>query len=332
MIDICDSKIYIFCPANSVSGGPEALHQLQFYMRECGIESYLVYYFSSVKKCPPRYEIYEPNIIDYTEVEDNEKNLLIVPETATSFMRFYNHIRTCVWWLGVHAYFWMRTGKNFIKDCIKSGLNLFVKKKYVYSYPVNLKKANYHMCGSRYAFDFLKSFKYNYNPAMLVEPISKQFYNVESRCEMSSQSRDDIILYNPARPSQIMDKLLMRNDLQFKPLKGYTLDELVDIYRQAKLYIDFGEFPGPERIPKESVYNGTCLLVGRRNASENDFDIPIPEEYKIVKYNDEETVVAKIKYILNNYDQCINDFDFFRTKIDNLETMFMKQIDELFIR
>ena len=37
------SKIYIYCQANLRTGGPEALHQLRYYMEMCGLNAYIVY-------------------------------------------------------------------------------------------------------------------------------------------------------------------------------------------------------------------------------------------------------------------------------------------------
>ena len=51
------SKIYIYCEANLATGGPEALHQLRYYMEKCGLNAYIVY--SNIKEgispTPDRY-------------------------------------------------------------------------------------------------------------------------------------------------------------------------------------------------------------------------------------------------------------------------------------
>ena len=43
-MNACNKKYYIFTPAATCSGGPEALHQLAYYMRGVGMEAYTVYY------------------------------------------------------------------------------------------------------------------------------------------------------------------------------------------------------------------------------------------------------------------------------------------------
>jgi hypothetical protein len=128
-----------------------------------------------------------------------------------------------------------------------------------------------------------------------------------------------------------MSRLLEQKRFDFKPLTELTPDELIDAYKRAKLYIDFGHFGGPERMPKEAVYFGCAILVGRRNASENDFDVAIPEKYKIKEYNDLDLVSSNIEYMLQNYERVIGDFIPFRTKVQQLENNFLKQISEIFV-
>ena len=102
------------------------------------------------------------------------------------------------------------------------------------------------------------------------------------------------------------------------------------MFRKVKLYVDFGNFPGPERLPKEAVYNGANILVAYKNAAKNDFDIAIPEQYKIKDYNNEELVVKLIKEMLTNYDKQYNDFEKFRVQIDKLESNFIVAIKTIF--
>ena len=331
------SKIYIFCPHDSVSGGPDALHQLCYYMNFIGIDASLVYFYTNITQCQKRFEKYNPKIITYKEVEDKIGNTIIVPETATNVLRKYKNMQKCIWWLSYGFYdgFWngsVRAQKRF-KNFAKCILNIFKRRnKYqiIPASPIKISDEIYNFCGSKYAYDKLKECNYK-NIEMLVEPLSLDFIKEGQASNLTSEGRSNVVLYNPAKPSEIMKRLLKRHDLQFKPIQGMSLSEIIDLFRATKLYIDFGEFGGPERLPKESVFNGTCLLVGKRNAAVNDFDVAIPEKYKVEDYNNEELVVSNIKDILNHYDDYIMDFEFFRTKISRLETEFLSQIQQLFV-
>lgn len=331
-----NTKIYIFCPEKAVSGGPDALHQLYYYLRQCSYDANLVYFFSENTQCEERFEKYDPKIISYKEMIDSEENIIVMPESATYALKRYKNMRKCIWWLG---YYWY-DGKRpkcwvICRNMIKFVLNRFKRKdarKYVYEhFAVKITKDMYHFCGSQYVYDILTARKFS-NVEMLVEPLSLDFINRGMADDLTSANRSDLIPYNPAKPSRIMKKLLLRSDLRFIPIKGMPLSQVIDLFRRSKLYIDFGKFGGPERLPKESVYNGTCLLVGKRNAAVNDFDVAIPAEFKIADYNNEELVVARIKDVLTNYDAYIAKFQHFREKIDNLESNFIQAIKDYFVK
>ena len=56
---------------------------------------------------------------------------------------------------------------------------------------------------------------------------------------------------------------------------------MFELMKKSMIYIDFGNHPGRDRIPREAVINGCIIITGRRGSSANDEDIPIDEKYKI---------------------------------------------------
>lgn len=319
--------IYIFCPPHIQSGGPEAIYQLRYYMELAGLNAYLVYFKiqKDVPLMPERYKIYNPKFKERDEIEDNNQNLLIAAESYSDQLNGFSYIQKCIWWLSVHyaayvPYTKMRIIKNFIKDTLK------LREKSESHFDYSLKDC-YHFCGSKYAYHFLKKRGLK-NIYYLIEPISKPFLDYK---DWKFNKREDVILYNPAKPSELMSKLLERGSFKFKPLTGYTPAELAEYYQQAKLYVDFGLFPGPERMPKEAVYFGCAILVAKRNAAKNNSDLAIPDKYKITRLKDIEFVEKRIQLMLDNYESIINDFKPFQTQIQHLEKNFIQQIKALFV-
>ncbi|WP_216074700.1 hypothetical protein, partial [Acinetobacter baumannii] len=49
----------------------------------------------------------------------------------------------------------------------------------------------------------------------------------------------------------------------------------------AKVYIDFGEHPGKDRLPREAAMMGTVVVVGMRGAAAFDEDVTLPPAYKL---------------------------------------------------
>jgi hypothetical protein len=326
-MDSSNQNVYIFCPANRETGGPEALHQLRYYMEQVNLKAFLVYFNAlvDVDPTPDRYRIYKPKTKNIEEVIDEESNIVIVPESNISLLIDFKRMRKCIWWLSVSFYEYLPQKRSLnIKKNIKILLGKREKEVREIQFPI---KDCLNLCASKYTYEFLKEQKVK-ESKFLVEPISKQFLDWEKSEDFE---RDSVILYNPSKPSEIMTRLLECDEFKFKPIKGYSPYELIEVYRKAKLYIDFGDFGGPERIPKEAVYFGCNILVGKRNASKNDFDVAIPDNYKIKKYNELDLVKNRIREILDNYESDKSDFDPFREKIKNLELNFMKQIQEIFI-
>lgn len=320
-------RYYILCISNLRSGGPEALHQLRYYMEQAGLEAYLVYYNTKegVDPMPEPYRIYGIKRKGIEEVEDTGTNIIISAESSTLELNRFRYIRKYIWWLSVN---WLDYKPLTFNVLMRHRFKQILRKDSSISSYCNFSLDSCtHVCGSKYAFEYVKGL--GLDAKYLVEPISKVFLETDN---YSGFERNDVVLYNPAKPSEIMTRLLAEKRFNFKPLTKMTTLELIDAYKQAKLYIDFGHFGGPERMPKEAVYFGCCILVGKRNAAENEFDVAIPDKYKIENYDNLEIVNAAIQSILDKYQDCLPDFIPFRNKIEKLESDFIQQINNLFCK
>lgn len=321
------SKYYILCIANLRSGGPEALHQLRYYMEQVGLDAYLVYYDTKegIDPMPEPYGVYGIKRKTMAEVVDEKHNIVISAESSTIVLNRFKHLKKYIWWLSVNWFDYKPlTTSLILKHYYKK---LLGKNSDISSYCNFSLDSCMQVCGSKYAYEYVT--KLGLKASYMVEPISKVFLEADNN---SDYVRNDVVLYNPAKPSDIMTKLLDQNRFKFKPLTQMTTTELIEAYKHAKLYIDFGHFGGPERMPKEAVYFGCCILVGNRNAAVNGFDVAIPDEYKITDYNNLQLVGDKIEYLLDNYVQCIANFEPFKSKISLLEQNFKMQINNIFVK
>lgn len=324
------NKYYIFAPANTCSGGPEALHQLAYYMRLCNLDAYVVYYADGFVDANPieRYLQYEPHVVSFHNVEDKKENFFIAPENTPWCLNSIHKAQKVILWLSV-AYH-----QIIYPSCYQR--MSYLKRRILNQTLENARVVLYndakcmHLCGSKHAYEYVIQKYPNSIVRYLVEPISKDFLDMGNGAVCGSEKRKNIVLYNPSKPSKRMTELLNRGRFDYIPLRGYTPCELAQKYRESKLYVDFGEFGGPERIPKEAVYFGCNILVANHNAASNDFDVAIPDQYKI---DDSESVEVLEQYIadmLDNYEIHCPFFDAFRKKIEALENNYMQQIKDIF--
>jgi len=337
-------QIYVFCPYGLITGGPDALHQLVYYINKKKSIAHIVYtdITKRNKPIPKPYQVYVKDYLLLSDVVDDEENIIIVPETRSFYLKKYHKAGLYVWWLSVNN----NTNTGFI-DKIKKAFGKILSKnsiKKVFSFyytPLRIKEflknkaydftnenpAITHLCASDYALSYVLS-KTKNKVLSFVEPISLFFLK---KGEYLGGEREKVILYNPKKNPKFYKKLLKnKEELIFKPLIGYKQEELLSLYRSSVLYIDFGSFPGQERIPKEAVLNGCLILTGKEGASFYHKDVPIPEEDKIQAINENfDLIYARIRYLLNNYDKEIVSFSEYRNMVKTTEDKFSESIDEI---
>lgn len=338
-----NSVIYVLCPGGLVTGGPDALHQLAYYLTQLGYNAKMSYYGNEDAPVPELYKKYSPSVVRFKDIADERQNVIICPESATSVVAFYEKAQICVWWLGYinreDCPIFKKSPRVKFNNAVKKILNVFLPtdKKLGYGHGKPSKRFIVegtdviNLFGSKYAYEQAGLNYKMRRRAMLVEPLSPEFLG-GGYLDLTSAGRSDVVLYNPAKPFDVMTELLKRKDISFLPLRGYTSEELIKLFKKSKLYIDFGDFGGPERMPKESVLNGTLLLVCKRGAAVNDFDVAIPDKYKMENFSDVKAVAERIKYMLANYDKLIVDFAPFRNKIAGLKSGFIDSIKEIFVK
>ena len=113
------TKIYVACPANSATGGPELLHQLVYELKKMNYNAF-IYYYRRQDNLNPVHEAYVKYNITYTDViEDVKNNVLIVPETNTKLLYQYSNIQKVIWWLSVDNYYSFLESKNTFGKRIK---------------------------------------------------------------------------------------------------------------------------------------------------------------------------------------------------------------------
>ena len=110
-----------------------------------------------------------------------------------------------------------------------------------------------------------------------------------------------------------------------------TPEEVNENLRSAKLYIDFGNHPGKDRIPREAAMCGCCIITGKNGAAQFFEDVAINDEYKFDAIDKNiPSILNKMHYIIDNYDTEINKFAGYRNKIMNEQSVFENEIDVLF--
>ncbi len=246
------------------SGGTESSHQLVHWINEQGGDAYIHYYDSDVIAPPEKFNTYNVKVAQ--KIEDSSENLLIVPETLTYYLYEFHNIKKSIWWLSLNYYLYqfplkkakIMADRYNIPDITSYFIQFLLKKSPNKQFEFGDEKNDLiHFYNCEYIKDYLlKNGVKKENTFYLCGPLNDDFFE-EAKAVDSSKKRN-IVLYNPNKGYFFTKKVIQyaKNkglDAQFIPLKGLDRNQMIDLYKQAKLYIDFGDFPGPERIPRESV-------------------------------------------------------------------------------
>ena len=235
---------------------------------------------------PDEYKSYGCEYV--TAMPEGFDGVLIVPEIWANRVMDYPNCVRCIYWLGLDAYAgWHPINRGaFLKD-----------------------DDIIHIAQSEYAYDFLKKLKVGHL-LKCVDLLNADFYQ-----NYPEEERSDVVLFNPAKATPFLYRIMDEcPDVTFKAIQGMTRAEVIDAMRHSKLYLDFGEFPGRERIPREAALCGCCLITSKIGSAS------YAEDFKHdYKFDSKEghiwAIVNRIHYVLDNYEECIKDFELFRLSL-----------------
>jgi hypothetical protein len=265
------------CLHNHVSGGPEALHQFMAALRAQGRSASMVYLpLDPANRCHPRYEHYGVPVRH--ELVDREDQLIVVPETMTQMVLEYRRARLLIWWLSVDNYFkTVPTGRwRWFKNRVRG---LWGGQRF---YSLQKSPRLLHAYQSEYAREFLAG-RGIHEALPLTDYIPAAS---EAPGAASESGRRDVCLYNPLKGAEFTARLIAHCQglglgIEFLALKGFNEAQMKEHFATAKAYIDFGEHPGRDRIPREAALGGCVVVTGRLGSAANTVDVPLPDDYKV---------------------------------------------------
>ena len=317
-------KILVVCPANMVTGGPEALHQLVAHMRSLNLPASIVYMpFDQAAEPPNPYKKYNVPISRYG---DEVGSLIIFPEVNPSLAMKVKNAQAALWWLSLENFLERRHVSAF-RDKVRY-FKRVIKGERPLMGARGLKKL-IHFSQTEHSTQYLRSC--GIEPIPLIDSINEDF--LTDKYLDKTDHKKNIILYNPTKGKKVTASLIRDNpQWKFIPLKGLNPQQLSEKLYDAKLYIDFGHHPGRDRMPREAAMHGCCLITGILGSAGNLVDLPIPQKYKFDSSRAD--FLEGFKYlateVMNDFDKHYHAFDDYRTWLKNEPKIFKQQIADYF--
>lgn len=349
-----NSVVYIASPSIP-TGGAKSLHQLANKLVSFGIDTKVFYYMNGefMGDKEVLFPFCNAEVVLEEDICDCEDNLLIIPEVQGDLIRRFNKLRKCIWWLSLDFYLdnsLIGITKNSLKrrnlPCWVAPV-IFMKhlfKDHDQFFPSKcLTKRElssvYHMYNCHYIKEYLKNKGVPENRmSYLCGPLEGKYLNVDFETVM--KYKKNVVIYNPAKMNKSFFSNLqkefinMGRDIKFVPIINMDRNQVYETVRSAKVYIDFGFFPGPERMPREAVALYCNIITSLDGSAENDIDVPIPRNFKfdIREKHSVFEVSRLIIDMLDDYKEYVHFGDKYRQKVWNQIQFFDQTVSEIFVR
>ncbi|MBD3842339.1 MAG: hypothetical protein IE909_10715 [Campylobacterales bacterium] len=342
-----NSKIYVACPAHTATGGPELLQQLVFHLRkDLGLNAFIYYYPSSCSEpIHPDYLVYDNPYCDV--IEDSMNNLLIVPESKPTLALLvpFKNIRKAIWWLSIDNYYlshFLASKKNgLLKRAVNKLCSYFswsevfeirltpkIEKRFSPLKNPIVISADFHFTNSYRGMEYLINLGLT-EVKYLSEYLNLEFLSLQTNLQM----KKDIVAYNPKK-GNVFTQILMQKapDITFIPIENLGRDEVISLLQKAKVYIDFGNHPGKDRLPREAAILQCCVITGKRGSAGNSKDVAIPENYK---FDDSikscKAILGTIRQCFHSYEKNLKYFEEYRSIIRDEPQQFIYDLKSLFV-
>lgn len=265
--------VTLLCPA-VVTGGPQALHQLAHAFNRLGLPTRIAYYGTTARiaragdamvcvapsenPCLVAYDKYCPVPSEGFPLAPD--HLVVLPEVRAAEYQAFAPASVAVWWLSVDNAF---HETNRLRQ-EKVRCTFFAER--------TLR----HWAPTFYAREFLRRQGID-DVAMLSDFADEQF----TTWRPDGPGSDLVVAHNPRKGGSLAHAFFLRHpELKAWPITGLTRREVWEAFRRARVYVDFGHFPGREFMPREAAAAGAIIFVRNRGAAQFYDDYPLAQAYR----------------------------------------------------
>jgi hypothetical protein len=311
-------RIFVISPNHRTTGGVELLHQFVDQANRLGANANIVYFpFNRPHEQPQAYRKYSAPQARLTDCNTQDA-VVIVPETLTHLIPKLTKATVAIWWLSVDNYF----GSQKLRFLAANRLWPFTHWR------PSTKQKIFHLSQSQYAVDFLKG---NSIPqcSLMTDYLNEDFVNAAGCMDLSRKDR--LVAFNPAKGLERTMAVLkhLPDDIETVALQGLTRDGMVAVLAKAKVYIDFGNHPGKDRIPREAALMNCCVVTNKRGSAANEIDVPLLPMYKVsdTETDYEKSAAVMIASVVNSYEDHLDHFEHYRKSICQERSAFEHQVN-----
>lgn len=323
MIDNVKSKyenVLILTHYDTVTGGPEAMHQLSSTLNEIGCKSKMIYFSNSIEingdeiksnipsnKLLTAYRKYDPKYVPLFKISEND--LLIFPEIIAKYATLNINCATAIWWLSVD-------------NAINWNSNLNYKN---IPQPIFENKRIIHFYQSEYSHQYLIE-----NKAKNRVPLY-DYTNIEKIKKPQISKKYDIAIF-PNKGFNLAKKFIEKErGFNYVQIINMTKEEVYETLSETHIYIDFGNQPGKDRVPREASICDCIIFLHRKGSADYYEDSPLDDFFLFTEEDiDSGNLGDRIRLALDNKYKMRSFQDYYKNKIYNEKKEFEFQCINFF--
>lgn len=290
-------KYVVLCPANYVTGGIEALHQLVDALgRIDRVQSFICYLPENQHpRKSPEYAEYLTSEVEFDSIPHDAT--VIIPEIWAELAETISNFKI-LWWLSYDN---------------------FDRQKEVF-----LSEYDLHISQSRYAQSQIRE-RHGIDSEIVTDYVNVSFHSRD--LDPVREQHEFQICTNPAKGIDMIETFQnVCSDLSLLKISGSNRLDLQLQMLKSDLYIDFGHFPGKDRMAREASALGLPVLLHRQGAAANATDFPLNDWYKFTTV---EEAYNKASIMLQSLDGHRLRQSALRTSVQNEQSTFMLEVSSM---
>ena len=240
----------------------------------------------------------------------DKSTMIILPEGMCDFLPFFNDASKMIAWLSInnmHGFDRSNTCRDLIDkkslrllDCSHAAQAPWIQK----------------VLSSWGAKSFL-----------LGDYINKSYFNASP-----VTSKENCIAYYPSK-GRHLGEFFAQNNPMYKYIRLQNLNSFGMLWAldTSKVYIDFGHFPGKDRIPREALLRGCIIFIHNQGCATDYESFPVDDYFR---FSDTDvidgTLEAKIRNALDNYEDLYAKQELILNSVKQEYFSFSKQVSQIF--
>lgn len=265
--------IQFLCPPNYATGGTEAIFACVDMLNEVGlaVEIVLCQFTCGTIEIfgesgvPDRFKKYRYSLASKVS---SSAYCVVCPESFVQYLPVLKDLPIWLWWLSIDNAFENARIRKRLDIVAQSLIRNYRTKRLAMQIPTK------HLCQSAYARTTLES--WGLASSMLSDYVTAPHHS--NSINKSQYS----IAYNARRgEAEALETLAsLKGRVELIPIKNMSLNEVHQQLSRSIVCLDFGFFPGKDRLVRESSLLNNVVVMGKSGSACFYEDFPLDSEYK----------------------------------------------------